>query len=208
MAVAAHPVGIDRMLSEVRHWLTELGEPLLLEFLKDWPGGAPLREIHSSPVPVMRYVPMLSALAPDSIAPLVRCIVEQASHFEWRRSYQPPAVSTHFAENYGWTEWLGLKGPIPSEQLAVGLLLLGPDVYYPWHRHEAEELYIPLAGRAAWKHADAPWREQSPGTVIHHKSFERHAMQTKGEPMLALYLWRSTDLNQRSQLDGETDVSS
>jgi len=82
-----------------------------------------------------------------------------------------------------------------------GVLLLGPHVTYPPHRHEADEIYVPLAGTAAWKHGNEGWRERLPGSVIHHAPYVPHAMQTGQEPLLALYLWRSEDLAQQSRLD-------
>jgi len=45
------------------------------------------------------------------------------------------------------------------------------------------------------------WLDESPGTVIHHASNEPHAMRTGTQPLLALYLWRSDNLNQKSRLD-------
>jgi hypothetical protein len=80
-------------------------------------------------------------------------------------------------------------------------LLLGPATHYPRHRHEAEEIYMPLAGTAAWQQGDGDWRDQLPGTVIHHQPFEPHAMRTHAEPLLALYLWRGAGLAQKARLD-------
>ena len=79
--------------------------------------------------------------------------------------------------------------------------MLGPATLYPHHRHEAEEIYVPLSGTAAWQRGDAIWREHPPGTLIHHLSEEPHAMRTGEEPLLALYLWRSSDLAQKARLD-------
>jgi len=53
-------------------------------------------------------------------------------------------------DNYGWTDLLGQSGSAPDERLACGVLLLGPELYYPPHQHEAEEMYVPLSGTAQW----------------------------------------------------------
>ncbi len=196
---------LPSLLSVAQRWLIGLNEPLVSEFTTDWPDGSALREVLPGQVPVVRHLGLMPALAPSSIAPLVQHLVMQSNHLEWRRSYQPPAVSTQFMENYGWTEWVGLKGPLPSLHLACGVLLLGPETDYPWHRHAAEEIYLPLAGRGLWRQGDEPWQERLPGAVIHHRSWERHAMRTSKEPMLALYLWRAADLRQGSTLDGERE---
>jgi hypothetical protein len=88
-----------------------------------------------------------------------------------------------------------------SERIACGFLLLGPSTLYPHQRQEAEELHLPLAGRAAWQKGAGPWREWPPGTLIQHISEEPHAMRTAARPLLALYLWRSANLSQKSRLD-------
>lgn len=80
---------------------------------------------------------------------------------------------------------------------AVGLLLLGPHVDYPPHRHPADEVYLPLAG-ARWAHGDAlPPDAEPAGTLLHHRPWQAHAMTTGDQPLLALYVWT-----------GEVDVAS
>ena len=91
-----------------------------------------------------------------------------------------------FLDNYGWCEILGESGPIAGGPIACGLLLLGPATLYPRHRHEAEEIYLPLHGTAAWQQGDAVWRDRAPGTLIHHAGDEPHAMRTGAGPMQAV----------------------
>jgi hypothetical protein len=49
--------------------------------------------------------------------------------------------------------------------------------------------------------SDAVWRDRRPGAVIHHASDEPHSMRTATEPLLAMYIWRSEQLNQKARLD-------
>ena len=97
------------------------------------------------------------------------------------------------------------RGPIASRRLAVGFLLLGPDVAYPLHSHEAEEIYLVLSGTAAWRRGGEPWRDEAPGALIHHPSRAPHAMRTEREPLLALYAWRGGDLAQKSTIERASD---
>jgi quercetin dioxygenase-like cupin family protein len=198
---ASNQAPADDLLAQARVLLTDLHSPDLTPFLKEWPSPSQLRSVPSSSVPVLRWLPQIRQSAPTFSAPLVTALVAAAASLAWRRSYTPAAVGAQFYENYGWTEFAGLTGPVPSKHLACGVLLLGPHVTYPPHRHEADEIYVPLTGTAGWKHGDGPWRERLPGSVIHHGRYEPHAMQTGGEPLLALYLWRSEHLDQGSQLD-------
>src|SRR5208283_5999066 len=122
-----------------------------------------------------------------------------APSLAWRQTYGPDEVGAAFIENYGWTELFGARGR-ERAKTAGGLVLLGPNTSYPAHRHEAEEIYLPLSGAAHWRQGDALWRERPPGTLIHHCSEEIHAMRTGKEPLLALYLWRSEQLPQNARL--------
>ena len=149
----------------------------------------------------MRCLPEIQASAPEFSASVVTALVAAAPFLAWRRSYSRDEVGASFFDNYGWTELVGLTGPVASAHLACGVLVLGADVTYPRHRHEAEEIYVPLAGTARWQGGDGRWIERSPGTVIHHARFEPHAMQTGSSCLLAVYLWRSANLAQKSRLD-------
>ena len=113
---------------------------------------------------------------------------------------QPGRFRRRFLERYGWTELIGLRGPIASERLACGFLLLGAQVEYPAHAHEAEEIYLALAGRALWRRGEGEFEPRAPGSLIRHASWETHAMITRDEPLLALYMWRGGDLAAKSKI--------
>jgi hypothetical protein len=106
----------------------------------------------------------------------------------YRRS--PPSPS--FLESYGYAVIAGPASGAPSlarhEELAFGLLLLGPQTIYPEHRHPASEIYIPL-GSAEWRAGNAPFAEREPGAVIHHPPNIVHATRSGASPLAALYLW-------------------
>ena len=198
---ASNPAPVVDLLEPARSLLTDLRAAELTPFLKEWPLPSERRTVPASSVPVLRWLPNIQRSSSTVTAPLVNALVGAAPSLAWRRSYSPAAVGAQFYENYGWTEFAGLTGPVPSKHLACGVLLLGPHVTYPPHRHEADEIYVPLAGTAAWKHGSDRWRERLPGSVIHHAPYVPHAMQTGREPLLALYLWRSENLDQQSRLD-------
>jgi hypothetical protein len=183
--------------------LTSLKAPALTPFLAEWPAlaaAAPSdkRVVVPSTLPVLRYLPDLKSHAPAFSHNLVNDIARAAPSMAWRRTYTEAAVGAAFLQNYGWSEIVGTSGPLPSEQVACGFLILGPQIHYRRHQHEAEEVYIPLVGTASWQQGDGPWGEYTPGTVIHHDRNEPHAMRTGTNPLLALYLWRSADLRQKA----------
>jgi quercetin dioxygenase-like cupin family protein len=194
--------GVAEVVAEAQRLLAGLTSPLLAEFLTLWPVGMP-RAADASPasIPGLRHLPAAVQRAPSFSARLAGALVSAAPTLTWRRSYTPDVVGQEFWDNYGWTELVGLSSPAYSERLACGIMLLGPRVTYPLHHHEAEELYLPLSGTADWKLGANPWEAQAPGSVIHHPSNLSHAMRTGEAALLALYLWRSDNLAQKSQLD-------
>jgi hypothetical protein len=216
---------LNGLALKARGLLRSLNEPSLAPFLADWPGHDWPQLSDSPPVdsPPVDSPPVATGLrVPDlessSTLPVLRCLPDFAADqsgfgaslvaelcrnhqlLMWRQTYAAGDVGDAFLRNYGYAEIVGLKS-IPSRRIACGFLILGPSTLYPRHRHEAEEIYIPLRGTARWEQSDAVWRERRPGAVIHHASDEPHSMQTGAEPLLALYIWRSERLNQKARLD-------
>jgi hypothetical protein len=202
----------DRLPALARRLLESLAAPVLKPFLADWPGSqisrgaaerpaAPRAANAAGTLPVLRWLPRIAAEPVGFGADLVTALCRSAPSLVWRQSYTSGELGAVFMQNYGWTEILGPRSCDSGGQTACGLLLLGADTFYPQHRHEAEEIYVPLHGTAEWRQGDAVWRPCAPGTLIHHQSEEPHAMRTAAEPLLALYLWRSADLCQESRLD-------
>jgi hypothetical protein len=78
---------------------------------------------------------------------------------------------------------------VQGEDVALGLVLLGPEVHYPLHHHPAEEFYLP-AGTVRWTHAtdDAPAPEPA-GVLVHHAPWQPHALWTDDRPVLLAYVW-------------------
>jgi quercetin dioxygenase-like cupin family protein len=189
------------LLTALRAAETGLPSPALAQFLSEWPASSERRSVEASSIPALRWLPEVHTGAEAFSAPFVDAVVAASASLAWRRSYTSTNIGAAFLDNYGWTELVGLKGPTASDRLACGVLLLGPNLTYPPHRHEAEEIYVPLAGTAEWTHGDHGWHERPPGDVIHHARNEPHAMRTGSSPMLALYLWRSKNLAQESRLD-------
>jgi mannose-6-phosphate isomerase-like protein (cupin superfamily) len=141
-----------------------------------------------------------SPLATPDTAPLVALLAASAERLRWAQTYTRDDFEPRFLDRYGWSELIGLRGPVASDRIAVGFLLLGPDVEYPPHHHAAEEVYYPLAGRALWQRGDERFVVRAPGECIHHAPRTPHAMKTGSEPLLALYAWRGGDLAEKSTL--------
>lgn len=189
------------LVERTRDLLQSLGAIELDSFLGAWPEPGERRPVIATFLPVLRWLPELQIPESVHLRALLAAVRTAASVLAWHQSYEASEVGSDFLNNYGWAEVVGLSGEVPCESLACGFLLLGPNTFYPPHRHEAEEIYIPVSGTARWRKGDAPWCERPPGALIHHAPQEPHSMRTGASALLALYLWRSDRLEQKSQLD-------
>jgi hypothetical protein len=195
------------VLALAHRMLTSLEAPALRPFLAAWPLSGPSppqpqAQHNADALPVLRWLPRIGADSVSFDSALVRSVCQAAPSLTWRQTYTTDEVEPAFLQNYAWCEILGPEGREIGAKISCGVVVLGPNTLYPLHRHEAEEIYVPLSGTAAWRQGDAVWRQRAPGTLIHHLSEEPHAMRTGQEPLMAMYLWRGADLSQKARLAG------
>lgn len=169
-------------------------------FLENWPELVASRAVPATWLPVCEVLPEVAEQAAGPLAPLVAGLRAGAGAMDWRQTYGAADFGADFLQGYGWTELIGLRGPIPSTEVAVGFLLLGPGITYPPHAHEAVELYLPLSGTALWQQGGGGFAPVRPGTPIRHATWVPHAMQTGDQPLLAAYVWRGGDLAAKSRI--------
>ncbi|MBD1206276.1 MAG: cupin domain-containing protein [Rhodobacteraceae bacterium] len=168
--------------------------------LEGWPELRVTRNVAPASLPVCAVLGAAAEGAPAPCAALVAGLRDGASALRWGQTYGAADFGADFLQSYGWTELIGLRGPIASDFVAVGVLLLGPGVVYPPHAHEAAEVYLPLSGKAEWMRGDAPYAPVAPGQAIHHPSWLPHAMRTGAEPLVAAYVWRGGNLAAKSRI--------
>ena len=145
-----------------------------------------IREIDASKSPSCTYLDVALNNIPKDLSPidvLIRSISEKLVWHEASRG-----VPDFFKGGYAFAEIIGEKGLIVSENIRIGLFLQKPQVNYPLHAHEAEELYIILSGNARWK-IDEKMFNVIPGTIIKHQSCQDHATFTEEETLFALWIW-------------------
>jgi hypothetical protein len=112
-----------------------------------------------------------------------------AAGLGWRHAYQVDDKLPDFSQCYADAEVVGRAGPVPSDELSCGFILMAPHTFYPTHAHSAVELYLVLGGTAEWRRGAEPWTRRPPGAFILHPSRIDHAMRTATEPLLALFAW-------------------
>jgi mannose-6-phosphate isomerase-like protein (cupin superfamily) len=171
-------------------------------FLADWPApAAAQRRPAPCALPVLRWLEPACRNGFPGAKDALAALEQAAPRLAWRQTYGVEDFGAAFLERYGWTEVIGERGPIASDRVAIGFLLLGPDVTYPSHSHDAEEIYLTISGAGAWRRGADPWRDEPPGAVVHHPSRTPHAIRTGPAPLLALYAWRGGDLRQKSTIE-------
>ena len=165
-------------------------------FLAEWPQVAVSRVLEPVHLPVCRW---LDAVPDNGVMGVVKAA---APGLQWRQTYGAADFGAAFLQDYGWSEFIGLRGPVASERIACGVLLLGPGVIYPAHAHEAEEVYLPISGVAQCQRGEGAFAPVPVGQAVHHPSWMPHAMRVGAAPLAALYLWRGGDLAAKSVILG------
>ncbi len=140
--------------------------------------------------PGFRYLAEALQKTDSPIAAPFGQLAEQL-HWVQNSNYTSDPRMDSFVANYGYVNIIGPSSIIPSNSIASGFLILGPNQLYPPHYHPATEVYFVVSGDARWQRATEEWRLLPPGSFIFHDKYVPHATQTLDEPLLALYVWRN-----------------
>jgi hypothetical protein len=189
------------LIDAVYKFFEDLDDIHLNTFLADWPHDvSPTRSMAPNGLPVLSWMPEAVAAAHNKAGFLVNTLAFLSDQISWGQTYSAEDFGHAFLERYGWTELMGMRGPIASDFMACGFLFLGPNIEYPRHSHEAEEIYVPLTGPTLWMQGDQDWEYRKPCRPIYHTPRVTHAMRTESVPLLALYLWRGGNLTEKSSI--------
>ncbi|UVK36477.1 dimethylsulfoniopropionate lyase [Mesorhizobium sp. AR10] len=192
----------DELLERFRSYLSTFDDGLVRDAVARIGWDMPPRRLEPHPLACLRQLDRIVELAPTGARPLAGLLAERRAGLRWGQTYSAADFGKEFIDNYGWLEVFGTRGHFINDEVAAGLLILGPDIVYPDHHHVAEEIYIPLTGGTEWRMGESDFRVREAGEVIHHASNVNHAMRTGKEPLLALYIWRGGPLAQKSDITG------
>jgi mannose-6-phosphate isomerase-like protein (cupin superfamily) len=151
--------------------------------------------VEIAPAPPLTVTRHLDVVKPTGANPAMDAVLEEflriAHDLPWRRTVgYLDVLSDEYLANYGYVQ---LMGPPPSiiehPSVRVGIGVWGPDLDYPMHEHEAEELYHVLAGTPSFADAAGVWTTTSPGDAIHTPPWQRHAQRFGDTPTVVLYCW-------------------
>ena len=160
---------------EVRHRLSRL--------LKNDP---PMKQIQASEKPVCAHLSRaLDSGRSNSTAPLARVIERIRDQLYWEFGYEK--MSPGLSDKFAFSEFMGPKGPIVSEELILGLVLFEPGTTYPTHNHQdISESYFCLSGAISENDVGV----YAPGSLILNPPEHPHRITTSDqEPSLLAYAW-------------------
>lgn len=170
-----------------------------------------MRAVHRA-TPAAEFCPFPNDLTQSSFAPhdhpASRCFLEErfgatahqdaldaaraaAPFAHWRETYKDTAIGADFMERFGCYCLIGPNAPWTSSKMFAFFVYMPADLWYPWHQHPAEEMYVVLAGEGLFLKEGAAPDRLGPGRASFHATEQPHALLTQRSPVLAYVIWRN-----------------
>ncbi|KIC41789.1 hypothetical protein RA28_20630 [Ruegeria sp. ANG-S4] len=188
---------LEDVLEAARH--LHQSHPDLAAFA-DWPTDLAAAPLPATPVPATRLVSEFDLTGTEATQHLISAVAATADQAHWKLTYSEEEVGADFLARYGYYELFGPKGHFHSNQLRGYIAYWGAGLLYDWHSHEAEEIYLALAGGARFK-SEQDEAFVGPGQTRQHHGRQSHAMITKDQPILSFVLWRGAGLGDLPRMD-------
>jgi len=190
------------LLDAVRDFVLDHSHPDIERFkasMRDW--GEAWQEATPAYLAAADFLGTASATANPKIQALVAAFEKHKNRLRWEQSYtkEEDLVPDAMLAGYGFAEVIGRQGPFLSDRIRAGIAIWGPDIVYPRHQHQAEEVYVVLAGSAGFKIGSGGKAWRSTGDVIFVESNTLHGFRTTGQHLVVFYLWQAGDLRQQSR---------
>ena len=117
--------------------------------------------------------------------------IKAAPFAHWRETYKNTDIGEDFMNRFGCYCLIGGNAPFSSDKMHAFIVYMPENMFYPWHNHPGEEMYLTLAGEAEFmKHNEENKFLQS-GGVSEHNSNQPHALKTHAHPVMAYVIWRN-----------------
>jgi mannose-6-phosphate isomerase-like protein (cupin superfamily) len=192
------------LLDAVRRFALDHPDPVVEKFkaaVRDW--GDDWIDVERTQLPAADFLDDALARAAPEARGLLEAFLRNRTRLRWEQSYKKEdgVVPDAMLAAYGFTEILGKQGPFVSESIRAGIGVYGPNIQYPLHRHQPEEIYIVLAGSADFMLGQDKGIRKSPGDVVFMKSNTPHGFHTNDEAFVIFYLWQGGDLREISSFN-------
>ena len=122
---------------------------------------------------------------------LHKAISDLSPYVNWEQGYKEKEVGKDFLNKYGFFELIGPTGHFQTSEMALYVNFLDKNAYYPWHNHEAEELYFIVSGEAKFESKNQKEEILSSTKTRFHKSYQPHAITTSDQQILSFVIWKN-----------------
>jgi len=110
---------------------------------------------------------------------------------EWRRRVSfDGSASDNFVDGHANAMIIGPGGLEDRRDIWIGVSLMAPNVRYPDHNHEPEEVYLVLS-EGEFRQGDGPWFSPGIGGSFYNEPQIKHAMRSVNTPLFALWILRA-----------------
>ena len=191
------------LLDAVRDFALDHPHPEIDRFkasMRAW--GETWREVTPAYLPAADFLSQASSTTNQATEALVAGFQRHKNRLCWEQSYKQKEglVPDAMLAGYAFAEIIGQQGPFVSERIRAGIAIWGPHIDYPRHQHEAEEIYVVLAGCAEFKVGTTRSAWRSTGEVVYVESNTPHGFRTTEHSLVVYYLWQAGDLRQQSKI--------
>lgn len=140
-------------------------------------------------LPVLRHLDAVRLSGDEAVDAVLEEFLSLAPALPWIQTAGYRGVlSQVFHDNYGYVQLIGPKSIVEHRSVRVGIAVWGPNLHYPSHHHEAEELYHVLAGQPSFS-SEGVFRITKPGDAVHHEPWQPHQQDFGATPTVLLYCW-------------------
>ena len=163
---------------------------VLSNFVK-FPKNLILKNINKNKVPATEKLLKWNLNLDTDLIELHNSISNLSPYVNWEQGYKEEEVGKDFLNKYGFFELIGPSGHFETSEMALYVNFLDKNTYYPWHNHEAEELYFIVSGEAKFESKDQDEEILSSTKTRFHKSFQPHAITTIENKVLSFVIWKN-----------------
>lgn len=156
-----------------------------------FPGDITAQPVSPHHIPASILLQSETGFQTSPYADLCAAFTAAAPYAQWRETYKHTDIGEDFLNRFGCYSLIGPGGPFHSDQIRAWVVYMPAHLYYTWHHHPGEELYMVLGGQADFLRAGAPIETLSAGQTSQHGPNQPHATQTHDHPLLAYVVWRN-----------------
>ena len=177
----------ETLLRTLRHAYVTSPEMMAFTPFPDDVAAQPVTSYHCPCSDAFRDDTHLSSTTYGDLQDAIRA-AGQVAH--WRETYKDTEIGGDFMNRFGCFCIIGENAPFFSDAIRLFMVYMPAHLYYPWHNHPAEEIYMVVSGNALFRREGLPDKTLSEGQTSFHQSNQPHAMETLDQPVLCLVAWR------------------